>query len=95
MARTNHGNIIPPERVGRLRVGDPRVLQVQHVEVDGKIVRDVFDLDDLEGWVLHYLRDARTGRLRLDATRRSLVIEKVVGTVRVTWKPRTEVIYGK
>jgi hypothetical protein len=67
---------------------------VQHVEVDGKIVRDVFDLDDLEGWVLHYLRDAN-GRLRLDATRRSLVIEKVVGTVRVTWKPRMEVIYGR
>lgn len=39
-------------RVGHLTVDDRRASLVERVEVDGELVRDVWALDDEEGWVL-------------------------------------------
>ncbi len=40
-------------KVGRLRAPAPHVAKIL---VDGVEIRDVFELDDREGWVWHYVR---------------------------------------
>ena len=73
-----------PRKYGRLGVGDVRDLGYSpakaQVFLDGQQVHDCFLLDDIEGWVEVYKRNAE-GRIYLNAARTEAVSERRYGRV--------------
>jgi hypothetical protein len=63
--------------IGHLKAGDLTAQDVETVTVDGRLIERVFELDDVEGWVRHYVPVDRHYPWRL---------ERLTGQVRVTWK---------
>jgi hypothetical protein len=69
--------------VGYLDLNDPRCIEVDAVFLNGVERRDVFALNDEEGWIAHYDFEA-SRRLHDHATAHSTRI--AYGEVRVIWR---------
>jgi hypothetical protein len=54
---------------------------VDHVTLDGRRITDVFETNDVDGWLRRYATDPDTGE-------RTLRVEYLTGRVRVIWKER-------
>lgn len=95
--RNNSGAAYRP--AGHLTMQSPLVRNVKTVTLDGKVIKDVFELDDVEGWVRRYAR-SNDGKHIVDddggtpymsyklggTTKGWLRVERLTGQVRVEWK---------
>ena len=73
---------------GHLTVDMAAARNVDHVTLDGQRIDRVFELDDVEGWLRHYVRGADDKIIVDDLKRGILRVARRTGVVRVHWKER-------